>query len=316
MSNYLQFVSAQIFRGPTGLAGPVGAQGPKGDTGPMGPAGNTGATGPVGAMGPTGPMGLIGPAGPAGSGETMVINEVVTLPAGSQAQVKDFLKENVHHLNLYIPRGATGAQGPKGETGERGPQGVPGDEGQMGPQGPRGDIGPQGPIGPTGPYQIKTANIVSYHNSLVYPDGYILNSNARVPLMEKRVDYGDIVTLNTATNTITFNSTGYYLVTFTVNTHVITGEQIVTYNDFAAVGLRQVGTDNVFAAFNSWNFDKQASTSTGQGVVEVTDASAEYELVNLSNGTIYLQAGMLNFTISKSNYASVLASVVIVKLSP
>ena len=52
---------------------------------------------------------------------------------------------------VWIPKGADGAQGDTGLTGDTGPQGDTGLTGDTGPTGPQGDIGLTGDTGPTGP---------------------------------------------------------------------------------------------------------------------------------------------------------------------
>jgi hypothetical protein len=77
----------ELYMGPPGPKGDVGAQGPKGDAGVQGPKGDAG---PPGVEGPKGDTGATGQQGPKGD------------------------------------TGATGQQGPKGDTGATGPQGPAG----------------------------------------------------------------------------------------------------------------------------------------------------------------------------------------------
>ncbi len=337
--------------GPTGITGPTGptgATGPRGETGPQGPTGASyGPTGPTGPTGATGPTGPTGPQGQMGQSERMVINSVTMTNNGDPAHIEDTLVNNTHYFDIFLPQGATGPQGEPGATGlqglkgdqgpqgDQGLQGVPGPQGPMGPQGPQGlqgvpgeqgvqgERGPQGPEGPrgpqgaTGPYQIKAAYVTSWNENWQGFDvlGYKLDPNQRIPLMRKETDYGDLINVDTTNNIITFNSTGAYLVIFTANPFIEISGNFETFSDFCALAFREVNSDKIFAASNSWNTDKQASTATGQGVFVVDDTSAQYELVNIGKKSIYLQAANIQFLNTESYFASVLASIVIIKLS-
>lgn len=310
------------------IQGPRGATGATGPTGPQGPRGESyGPTGPQGLIGPTGPTGPTGATGAAGQSERMVIHKIEAVTADAPAHIDDNMVDNVHYIDLFIPQGATGPQGEVGATGqpgepgpqgERGMPGPKGDKGEPGPQGPQGEVGPRGPQGATGPYQIKAAYVTSWNENYQGFDayGYKLESNARIPLMRKETDYGDLITVDSANNTISFNSTGVYYISFTANPYMNITGNFANFSDFIALAFREVGTDNILAASNSWNIDQQAATTIGQGVFVVSDTSASYELVNVSKKSGYLQACDIQFTISNSYFSSVLTSIVIIKLSP
>ena len=310
------------------IQGPRGATGATGPTGPQGPRGESyGPTGPQGPTGPTGPTGATGPAGDAGVSEKMVINKIEAVTADAPPHIDDNLVDNVHYINLFIPQGETGPKGeqgpqgipgPQGDTGPQGERGLQGQKGDRGEQGPQGAPGPRGPQGATGPYQIKAAFVTSWNENYQGFDayGYKIESNARVPLMRKETDYGDLIEIDSVNNTITFNSTGVYFIIFTANPYMNITGNFANFSDFISLAFREVGTDNILAAANSWNIDQQAATTTGQGVFVVSDTNAKYELVNVSKKSGYLQACDIQFTISNSYFASVLTSIVIVKLSP
>ncbi len=261
-----------------------------GPTGPTGITGPTGATGPMGVTGPTGPSGK---AGPTGASEKINIRNVLSTSPDEGARIVDEYISGTHNLDIYIPRGITGTQGEIGPTGN------------LGPAGP---IGPRGETGPAGPYRIKAASLSSHYDTTsgFYVLGYEVLSGGRVPIMEINMDDYGLLSLNKKANTITFNDTGSYYGIFTVNPTVQVSENVAPYKDFVAIGLRDTTTDEVMLASNAWNFDKQASTSTGQGLFKVTDTSHEYEFVNLSKQAGYLQACDLNFSITSDTRASIL----------
>lgn len=80
------------------------------------------------------------------------VGKTTTLPAGSDASVRNVGTVSDLVLEFDIPAGAKGDKGDvgaQGEKGDVGPQGDKGDVGPQGPQGPKGDVGPQGPKGDT-----------------------------------------------------------------------------------------------------------------------------------------------------------------------
>lgn len=282
---------------------------PKANRWPIVPRGATGATSATGATG----------------GGEIVVNSTTTIPANESARVEVNYNNNKTELSFYIPQGPKGDAGPKGEQGIQGLQGIQGPQGIQGvagPQGLKGDIGPMGPRGPqgaTGPYQIRSAFIISYNNepNSLPADGLEISTNARLPLMRKETDYGDIINLDSTSNTFTFNEVGVYQVVFTTNAWVMPAD--TRYNpatDFVAVGLRQVGTDAIEAAANTWTASRYANCITGLGVFVVSSLSQQYELVNLSNDTIYINGANINYTKTQSYFASPMVTMMLTKLSP
>ena len=142
-------------------------------------ASSTGPAGPTGARGTAGPTGATGHNGATG-------------PAG--------------------PPGATGAAGPNGATGPAGPTGATGPAGATGSTGPAGAAGPTGATGPTGP-QGPPGD----------PDyGYIYNTAAETVALEGAITFSNNGPLAGFTHllgasAIGVNSTGIYLVTFSVS---------------------------------------------------------------------------------------------------
>ena len=320
--------------GPTGATGPTGPTGPQGVTGPTGPTGAIGATGPTGLRGATGPTGPTGPKGECcknisvrstttldegldanvvttedednvyfdfyipkgdtGLAESIVVEDVKTAEPDEQAQVRDTFEDRTHHLEFVIPKGATG---PQGEVGPTGPQGIQ---------------------GPTGPYQIKTAFVVSYNDDpTTFPsEGKEITSNGRLPLMRKETDYGGIIELDSNDNTIQFNQTGVYKITFTVNAYVKkTGSDFDPETDFVAVAFRAADSDEIIAAGNTWCSVECASNVVGQGVFVVSDVATAYELVNLQVKSVYINGCDITQTVSQSYFGGPMVSMVITKLS-
>lgn len=280
--HHLEFVIPQGEQGIPGVQGEQGIQGPRGEQGPQG---EQGVQGEQGIQGPPGEQGLPGEMGPQG-------------PQGEKGE--------------QGPRGVQGPQGVQGAKGEPGIQGVPGIRGEQGPQGPRGERGA------TGPYQIKSAFIASYNdNPVTFPvNGLEIQSGARLPLMRKETDYGDIITLNSGENTIQFNSTGVYTIFFSTNAYITPlSSSFDARNDFVSVGFREVGKEMILAGANSWSDSPIARNMFGQGVFVVDDASSPYELINLNNRPIFINGCDITKTITESYFASAMVSVVITKLS-
>lgn len=67
-----------------------------------------------GKLGPTGPTGMIG------KSEKIVIDGIQTIKSDENADIVDELKDNVHHLMFYLPKGEKGDVGPQGLKGEIG----------------------------------------------------------------------------------------------------------------------------------------------------------------------------------------------------
>ena len=301
--------------GATGPTGPRGEKGEKGDKGDIGPQGVQGVQGPIGPQGEKGDRGEKGDKGDDGSADTIRISRTEAVDPDQEAKVLDTMTEHMHSLEFQIPRGATGPQGEKGEKGDKGeigPQGVQGIQGIRGPQGERGERGA------TGPYQIKSAFIVSYNNDpFVFPkDGMEIAPLQRLPLMRKELDYGGIVELDSNDNTIQFNTTGVYKITFVTNAFVKkTNGQYDASTDVVAVAFREVDSAEIIAGANTWCMDECAVNMTGQALFVVTDPATAYELVNIQKKNIYINGCNIINTETHSYFASSLVTVIIQKLS-
>jgi hypothetical protein len=126
--------------GPAGPQGPRGYQGDTGLTGPQGPQGEPGEPGINGLEGETGPQGPAGADGSPGlvylgdyvSGNGYVANIAVVKGADENLYIAKasggLLSPVANPLQweLFLPKGANGADGAQGPQGELGPQGDPG----------------------------------------------------------------------------------------------------------------------------------------------------------------------------------------------
>jgi hypothetical protein len=171
--------------GGSGATGAQGPAGPPGAIGPAGPTGSQGSTGSQGAAGSTGQQGAAGSTGQQGA-------------AGSTGQ-----QGAAGSIGPQGPAGSTGPQGPAGSTGPQGPAGSTGPAGSIGPQGPAGSTGPQGPAGQP-----------NY--------GYVYNLAGQTVALEAPVLFDNNGPLSgfthlTGTGAITVDSTGTYLIDFSVS---------------------------------------------------------------------------------------------------
>lgn len=78
---------------------------------------------------------------------TVSIEDITILEEGAAPYVTNTGTDTDPVFHLFLPRGATGAQGPRGIQGETGPQGPQGEQGVQGETGPAGATGPQGEQG-------------------------------------------------------------------------------------------------------------------------------------------------------------------------
>ncbi len=324
---------------PRGATGPQGPQGLKGDIGPTGPTGPTGATGPAGATGGEvvvrttttmdaghsakvessymdgkNMLDFFIPKGETGDMEVVRAGIVTTLEPENSASVADRFLDGVHFLDFGIPRGVTGV------AGARGPTGMQGEMGQQGEVGPKGDTGPQGEKGDTGPagtLDIPGAYIISYNDDpTTFPvSGEEIKSNGRLPLMRLELHSGSIITLDTTDNTIQFNKTGIYYITFTTNAYVKrTQTEFDPKTDFVSVAFREVDSEKILVASNSWSYDECATNMTGSGLFVVDNVSTPYELINIQKKSIFINGCDVDQTTSKSYFGVPMVTIVLIKL--
>ena len=251
----------------------------------------------------------MGPTGPAGTSVTILgyYDNVRDLTAahpdgkpGDGYLVGDNLyvwSENDQTWNdVGVIRGPQGLQGFPGPIGPQGPQGIPGI------QGVPGEIGPTGPTGPTGPEIIPSSYLVTFNEA--YPiDGYQVASGARVPIFRQEININDICTLDD--NTIQFNKIGHYLVTMIVHGYKKTQSGVFDkYKDIISVGFREVNTDLIYIGDSKWIYDDEPETLIATGILSINNTEKKYELVNISENTLYLITPFINNLKTNSYFAN------------
>ncbi len=180
---------------------------------------------------------------------------------------------------------------------------------------PRGDVGATGPTGPTGPdgsIYARSAYLVTFNDG-TFANGITIQSGDRLPIDREELDISDIITLDTADDTLQFNLPGYYKITFTVSAYVLhtTNSTFDPNTDFVSLGFKLVGTDNVYIGTSQWVTDETAIELVGQGIIAVVDIAETYELVNLAKENIYLSSPDQKNTISNSLFCNPLVTIVI-----
>lgn len=111
--------------------------------------------------------------------------------------------------------------------------------------------------------------ILSYNDDPVtFPiEGIEIKSNARVPLKRLELNNGGIVTLDNVDNTIQFNKTGVYLISFTANAYVKkTGADFDPKTDFVDIAFREIDSDRILVGANAYTPLECATNLYGQGL--------------------------------------------------
>lgn len=242
-----------------------------------------------GPMGPTGPQGVQGLQGPQGAqGATGVTG----------------------------PQGVQGLQGPQGEkgdtgsTGPTGPQGMQGQQGIQGIQGVPGPTGPTGATGPAGPELLRAAYLVTFNDGTA-AEGLVVPAGDRIPLERNELDISNLVTLNSADETIKFNVAGYYKMTITISGYVKEEIEFDENKHFMAIGLRLVGTDNVYIGASKWSYNEERTQLVAQGILAVNNPANIYEIVNLGNERICLDTPDLKNMTTNSYFVNPFVNIVI-----
>lgn len=208
--------------------------------------------------------------------------------------------------------------------GEGEPFGGGNGNGPIGPEGPAGPAGPVGPEGPPGPrgekgepgrdltLKMRSAYIVTYLENQT-DEGLRVESKARLPLTRVELDPNQYVTLNTDDNTFNFNVAGWYRVAMTVSayTNYADDQAFNQDTDFVAVGLCEVGTDNIYVGSSQWIYDEFPIPMFAQGIISVPVPNKTYEIINATNREIYLSTPKLEHTASKSYFLTLPVSIVI-----
>lgn len=304
----------QGVKGEQGEIGPIGPQGERGlqgEKGDKGDKGDVGPTGPKGDKGETGPQGL---PGEIGISPIIVVDSTETVEPDEPADVQEDVDGKIHHLTFYIPKGKTGE---KGEQGIQGPQGPAGEQGIQGAKGEQGEKGDKGVTGATGTIESFSSFIISYNNDPnTFPEnGIEIKSGERLPLMRLELDNGEPISLDNVENTIKFNKTGVYFITFTVNTYI--PPEASDFNpktDFISIAFRQVGDEKILAAANNWSTSNVAQNVFGQGMIVIADTQATYELVNLRERSIFINGADITKTISTSYFSVPMVTLSIIKI--
>ncbi len=157
-------------------------------------------------------------------------------------------------------------------------------------QGPIGATGPTGPTGASGTEDIGAAFLVTFDNN-DYQKGIEVLTGERLPIDRLEVDSNNLCTLDENDNTIQFNKVGIYKISFMVNAYVnYLNDNFDSTVDFISIGFRNVDNDVIYAGASVWINDETAHQIVGNGVFEVTDISAPYELYNFSKRAIYLDS--------------------------
>ena len=170
---------------------------------------------------------------------------------------------------------------------------------------------PQGPTGPAGPTTIRNAYVAKFNDGMP-TNGITVLENGRLPIDREEANVTNLITLDTANETIKFNEPGLYKITFTVCAYISTTNQAFNPDtDFISIGFRKVNSDSIFIGASQYNTNEISSLLVGQGILSIADTTDLYELVNLSKQSIYLRTAKLENINSDSYFASPLLTIVI-----
>ena len=278
--------------GPTGATGATGVQGPTGPgagatgitgaTGVTGATGTTGATGStgstgVGVTGATGATGVQGPTGP-GAGATGTTGATgVTGATGTTGAT------GATGVGVTGVTGATGIQGPTGPgagaTGSTGATGVTGATGTTGVTGATGVAGVTG--NPATNFTTNFATAITNNTGVVDPNQFINLVDDIGPIFYTQGN----MTFDPLTSTITVNSSGYYLITYSFT---------VSPGATAVLGLSTT-SNNLGTNSNLINLGGTASNS----IVGLLTNDATIQLVNAGTSPFTLD----NITGTNTNTA-------------
>lgn len=176
--------------------------------------------------------------------------------------------------------------------------------------GPTGPTGPQGEIGPTGPASSlnnvgRSAYLVTFND-----DSNEINIPifTKIPVKRKELDLTNLITLEN--NNIKFNLVGYYYISIIVSSF-IKNIQSNPKTDFVTIGFRKNNTDNIYIGASLFKNNELPSQIKAEGMIAIADTKDTYELVNLSNQTIYLNSPDLNDISSNSYFTNSLVTIFI-----
>lgn len=191
--------------------------------------------------------------------------------------------------------------------GPTGPRGLPGLIGPTGPQGVPGLDGATGPTGPEGTVPLRSAYLVTFNGG----QSIEVLENNKLPFTRKELDLTNLVTLKDD-NSLQFNIEGYYKITFVISAYVPkAGATFNPKTDFVSVGFRLADTDNIYIGASKWINNETATQIVGHGIIAVENTSNLYELINLSNRTIYLNSPDIKDIGSESYFTNCFITVII-----
>lgn len=171
--------------------------------------------------------------------------------------------------------------------------------------------GPTGPVGPIGPSNIRNAYLATFNNGTV-ANGIAIPENEALPIDREEANTTGLITLDSQEDTIQFNVTGLYKITFTVSAYVIPNNQgFNPETDFVSIGFRKKDSDSIFIGASQYNTNEISSQIIGQGILSVANTTDLYELANLSKQNIYLRAPKIDFINTTSHFANSVVTIVI-----
>lgn len=168
----------------------------------------------------------------------------------------------------------------------------------------------KGPKGDNGPQKIKSSYLVTFNNNTTY-EGLTINSLERLPIGRIELDIDKLINLNSNDNTISFNETGYYKISFIINARIMQNNDFDPNTDFISIGLREVNTDNIYIGSSKFIYNNSYNTLNAEGIISVMDTNKNYELVNLSKKDIYLNTPDIINIKSNSYFTNPLISIII-----
>lgn len=222
------------------------------------------------------------PKGSDGNGDRILVGKTETLDANARARVEDTYDGKTHTIDFYIPQGFDGIKGEKGDVG---------------------------PTGPQGPSLIEMAYLAKFIDNFTN-DGIEVKELGNLPLTRKEIDNKNIVMLEN--DTIKFRKIGHFKVSFKVNAYVKKNDTNFDSNkDFVALGFKPKDSDNIYIGASAFIPDEVSREITADGILVVLDTNVEYNLVNLSNHSIYLKTPDLKNINSNSYFVNSPVTIII-----
>ena len=76
------------------------------------------------------------------------------------------------------------------------------------------------------------------------------------------------------------------------------------YKDIISVGFREVNTDLVYIGDSKWIYNDEPATLIATGILSINNPEKKYELVNISENTLYLITPFINNLNTNSYFAN------------